>query len=344
MNAGPPKTVLRTRRGSSSPAPPAAAAAAVPQRRAGPVVCVEGNIGAGKTRLIRELETLGADPIYEPVDKWQEVIPGDKSANLLGRMYADPSRWAYLFQSYVLLTMMENHNAPETEDVRVMERSVLSARWCFIENLRRSELIDAVEYEVYRRWFDLLMAAQRPRIDLIVYLRTDPEVCMRRIQKRGRTEEESTPLSYVETLHARHEEWLMGDGGTVDHLDGVPVLVLDANLEDNGDGSVYAEHCRKVEAKLAELARVEAVKGTSVGPADGTAAGAGAGAEAFALPPAAFAPPATPPPDASTVTVTPRKPAASRVLLTPGPGSDALGDADRKTVAAPRPVPFTALQ
>lgn len=28
-------------------------------------------------------------------------------------MYADPARWAYLFQSYCLLTMMEAHSTPQ---------------------------------------------------------------------------------------------------------------------------------------------------------------------------------------------------------------------------------------
>jgi hypothetical protein len=56
----------------------------------------------------------------------------------MARMYRDPKRWAYLFQSYVLLTMMEAHETPQTKRLRVLERSVYSARYCFIENLRTS--------------------------------------------------------------------------------------------------------------------------------------------------------------------------------------------------------------
>lgn len=41
-----------------------------------------------QTRLIRELEKGGAQTVYEPVDKWQEVIPGNKDSNLL----VSPSR------------------------------------------------------------------------------------------------------------------------------------------------------------------------------------------------------------------------------------------------------------
>jgi thymidine kinase len=101
------------------------------------------------------------------------------------RMYQDPKRWAYLFQNYVLLTMLEAHNTPQTRPMQVMERSVYSARYCFVENLRKwfvvslscesdipsdPPLIDDMEYAVYQRWFDFLMASSRPHVDLIGWL------------------------------------------------------------------------------------------------------------------------------------------------------------------------------
>lgn len=84
-------------------------------------------------------------------------------------MYKDPKRWAYLFQSYVLLTMMEAHETPQEKPMRILERSVYSARYCFIENLRKSDppLITEMEYTVYQRWFDWLMEHHRPQVDLI---------------------------------------------------------------------------------------------------------------------------------------------------------------------------------
>eukprot|EP00035_Acanthoeca_spectabilis_P031183 m.12852 g.12852 ORF g.12852 m.12852 type:complete len:323 (+) comp4593_c0_seq2:147-1115(+) len=316
MNRGPPRTVLRTRRGSpvdglttpgdQSPRPPSP-----PQDNF--VICIEGNIAAGKTRLIRELEKGGAQTVYEPVDKWQEVIPGNKDSNLLGRMYADPARWAYLFQSYCLLTMMEAHSTPQTSSVRVMERSVLSARWCFIENLRKSDppLIDELEYEVYSRWFSWLMKTQRPDIDLVVYLRTTPEVCMDRLHKRGREEEAATPLAYLETLHARHEEWLMGDLSHPDRL-GVPVLVLDANVDDT-DENIHAGFCQQIQQKLQELRRAEEAPAPLDGAGDATAAAPkDSDSKAYARP----APiPTTPPSKKSAGETT------NRLLLTPSPNA-----------------------
>ena len=95
-------------------------------------------------------------------------------------MYKDPKRWSYLFQSYVLLTMMEAHETPQTRPMRILERSVYSARFCFIENLRKCDppVIDEVEYQVYQRWFDWLMAHHRPHVDLIGLSPCSASLCL----------------------------------------------------------------------------------------------------------------------------------------------------------------------
>ena len=43
-------------------------------------------------------------------------------------MYQDPVRWSHLFQTYVQLTMMQNHVKPCHASVKIMERSIHSAR------------------------------------------------------------------------------------------------------------------------------------------------------------------------------------------------------------------------
>jgi deoxyadenosine/deoxycytidine kinase len=47
-----------------------------------------------------------------------------------------------------------------------------------------------------------------PKVDAIVYLRTDPEICHERLVKRNRGEESSVSLDYLRTIHDRHEEWI----------------------------------------------------------------------------------------------------------------------------------------
>ena len=42
-------------------------------------------------------------------------------------MYRDPKRWAYLFQYYVLLTMMEAHATPQV-GLRILGRALIYVR------------------------------------------------------------------------------------------------------------------------------------------------------------------------------------------------------------------------
>ncbi len=68
-------------------------------------------------------------------------------------------------------------------------------------------------------------------LDLIVYLRTRPEVSYGRMRARDRKEESGAPLSYLRHLHEAYEEWLIrqkfGDLGSwalLDNLVNYPVL------------------------------------------------------------------------------------------------------------------------
>ena len=65
-----------------------------------------------------------------------------------------------------------------------------------------------VEYVVLTEWFDWLVSRQSCEVDLIVYLRTSPEVVHERVKRRCRNEEKAIPLEYLQTLHRLHELWL----------------------------------------------------------------------------------------------------------------------------------------
>lgn len=43
-------------------------------------------------------------------------------------MYKEPDRWAMPFQTYVTLTMLQMHTQPTDKNVKLMERSMFSAR------------------------------------------------------------------------------------------------------------------------------------------------------------------------------------------------------------------------
>ena len=86
-------------------------------------ILVEGNIGSGKTTFLDKFldRQDEVELLAEPVDRWRNL----GGRNLLDLMYSDPARHSFLFQSYVQLTMVEQHCRPAHKPVRIMERSLL---------------------------------------------------------------------------------------------------------------------------------------------------------------------------------------------------------------------------
>ncbi|XP_035771461.1 thymidine kinase 2, mitochondrial [Neolamprologus brichardi] len=91
----------------------------------------------------------------------------------------------------------------------MMERSLFSAKYIFVENLFRSGKMPEVDYAVLSEWFDWITANVCIPVDLIVYLQTSPQTCHERLKQRCREEEKVIPLEYLESIHQLYEEWLI---------------------------------------------------------------------------------------------------------------------------------------
>merc|ERR1711997_1059464 len=201
-------------------------------------VVVEGNIGSGKTTFLEHFSAKDiVEVVTEPVEEWRNV--GGHS--LLQLMYENPSRWSHIFQSYVQLTMTKNHVrklSSSQKQIKIMERSLFGARHCFVENLHDSGKMSDAEFSVLCEWFDFLASGNLSSVDvgvdLIIYLRTEPEVAYERKKSRARKEEEVVPLEYFEELHRLHEKWLSNND-----LLPAPVLVIDANVDLKKNPNAY---------------------------------------------------------------------------------------------------------
>ena len=62
-----------------------------------------------------------------------------------------------------MLTMLESH-LRKVEPAKVMERSIHSGRYVFVENLYRSKQMSKVEYSILAKWYDML--TQKTGMDL----------------------------------------------------------------------------------------------------------------------------------------------------------------------------------
>lgn len=146
--------------------------------------------------------------------------------NLLDLLYKNPDRFAMPFQDYVTLTMLKHHIKPTSKPVKLMERSIFSARYCFVEKMLRSNMIHESMYHVLQEWYDFIHEHHQIHCDLVVYLRTTPEVAHGRVKLRARDEESCVPIQYLSDLHDLHERWLIHG----EFYRPAPVHVIDANL------------------------------------------------------------------------------------------------------------------
>ncbi|XP_054278704.1 deoxynucleoside kinase-like [Macrosteles quadrilineatus] len=215
-------------------------------------IFVEGNIGSGKTTFLNHFSKYDAMILSEPVEFWRNV----RGHNMLELMYKDQARWSLAFQSIVQKTMLDLHLQNTSKPIKMMERSLYSARYCFIENLHRNKVLASPDYAVLDEWFQWIVKNMDTSGDLIVYLRTDPEVVHRRIKARARSEEAQVPLEYLQQLHQMHENWLVKKTA---FSCPAPVVIVDANK----DLSSMEEEYEKCETVMMNKGSVFSIKNRS---------------------------------------------------------------------------------
>lgn len=219
---------------------------------------IEGNIGAGKSTFLRLVEEqLPVQIVYEPLDQWQHASPDQ---NLLDHFYKDTKRWAYTFQSYAFITriMQQQKKALEAlSDTQLLERSVYSDRYCFAKNCFEMGTMTLLEWSLYQEWFDWLIENYASKPTGFIYLQTSPELCFSRLKKRARSEESIIPFSYLESLHTKHEEWLIQKKNIAASLQDVPVLVLKTDVDFENDSA----HMNDYAAQIAEFMNLTVTAG-----------------------------------------------------------------------------------
>lgn len=127
-------------------------------------VIVEGNIGCGKTRFLnyfKKYDNVSICP--EPVNEWQNC----NGHNLLKHLYSDINKWSFTFQSYVQLTMLQQHTLQTDKPIKLMERSIYSARYCFVENMIKDNIMPKPSVNVIDKWFQWIIKNNNADVDLI---------------------------------------------------------------------------------------------------------------------------------------------------------------------------------
>ena len=193
---------------------------------------IDGNIGSGKSRLYGTLQEKFKDNaniifVPEPVKDW-ECIHNREGKTMVQLFYADQKRYAFAFQmmAFISRLSMLMRTIEENKDrniIIITERTLYTDRYVFAKMLYDQGKIEDVEYQIYLRWFDEFVA--KFPVDNVIYVKTDPEECHKRIHIRARQGEEIIPLSYLEECHRFHEAFLDKETGIK-----VNQLIIDGNV------------------------------------------------------------------------------------------------------------------
>ena len=162
-------------------------------------VAVAGNIGVGKSTLVRMLcQRLGWEPFYEPVTE----------NPYLADFYRDMQAWSFHSQIFFLTHRLRAHRQLiDHPNSAIQDRSVYEDAEVFANNLYRQEQMSERDYETYRELYQVLSEFLPPP-DLIVYLRASVPTLMDRIQLRGRAYERRITPEYLDQLNQLYENWI----------------------------------------------------------------------------------------------------------------------------------------
>ena len=206
-------------------------------------VSIEGPIGVGKSRLLNYLraskEMTGAIFLDEALDKWENY----KGKNLLELLYRNPKEFAFTFQNYALLSMIERQIKSDNAEVRIMERSPLSSLKIFSGIMQKAGHISEEQKEILQDWHSLLLSNNLVHLDIDahIYVKAPIFVALDRIGLRNRAGENHITIEHAMELHQAHEDWLLPNTSN-SNIEQHKILVVDGAKT----GSDIAEEYIKV--------------------------------------------------------------------------------------------------
>jgi deoxyadenosine/deoxycytidine kinase len=191
------------------------------------IISIEGNIGSGKSTLLAHLKENCPDVVFlkEPVDEW-EKIQDEKGVTMLEKFYADQTKYSFSFQMMAYISRLKIlrdtiRNHPERPITIITERSLNTDKMVFAKMLYDSGKIEHINYQIYLSWFDTF-SAEYP-VQKHIYVKTDPEICHKRIHIRSRNGEDNIPIDYLVSCSKYHDEMMEVVEGDK--------LVLDGNVD-----------------------------------------------------------------------------------------------------------------
>jgi deoxyadenosine/deoxycytidine kinase len=163
------------------------------------LILVAGNIGSGKTSLTERIgERLGWCTAYESVAD-NPYLPD---------FYKDMRKWSFHLQVYFL-----GHRAQQHLDLwrdprsAIVDRSIYEDAYIFARALNHMGNLSDLDYQSYRRVFDLVVSSL-PAPSLLIQLKAPVPLLMERIHRRARNIETGISQEYLQLLESFYDDWI----------------------------------------------------------------------------------------------------------------------------------------
>jgi deoxyadenosine/deoxycytidine kinase len=216
----------------------------VQHRKTKPIIySFEGNIGSGKTSLLKKLSSYCEQQdrkdvliILEPTKEWSKVR--NQRGPILSLFYHDKSKYSFTFQTLVCTSIRNTiiKLAMENPHIKyfLLERSLLSSRHVFAKMLYDEGNMTDLEHKVYESLFlDTSYDWMNP--SKMVYVKTSTQKCAERIISRINSAsefgfnphkgEQLINNDYLDNITKQHEQYLFPKIG-------IEPIVVDGNIED----------------------------------------------------------------------------------------------------------------
>jgi deoxyguanosine kinase len=159
-------------------------------------LAIEGVIGVGKTTLAR---------LLQPTLKTEILLEVFEENPFLSKFYEDRTRYAFQTQMFFLLSryQQQRNTVPQflTDGKSLISDYTFEKDALFAGiNLQGDELV------MYRR-IHRALAEKIPPPDLVLYLRADTDMLMRRISLRDRPYEREIERQYIDELNRAYEAY-----------------------------------------------------------------------------------------------------------------------------------------
>ncbi|UXR78579.1 MULTISPECIES: deoxynucleoside kinase [unclassified Staphylococcus] len=200
------------------------------------VITIAGTVGVGKSSLTRALaDKLNFRTSYENVDH----------NPYLDKFYDDFRRWSFHLQIYFLAERFkEQKRMFEYGGGFIQDRSIYEDVDIFAKMHQEQGTMTEEDFETYSNLFDaMVMTPYFPKPDVLIYLESDYNNVIDRINTRGRQMEMDTDPEYWQMLFKRYDDW-------INQFNACPVVRVNINEYDLYDDP---DSIDKVIAKIAHI-------------------------------------------------------------------------------------------